>query len=290
MTGYGSASSRGKDSPVSVTVRSLNHRFLDLTVHVPRRLRVLEPELKTLVSSLLRRGKVDLALNVSSSEDAMGEVAVSESLAKSVVAALRKLKKKHGLAGAVSLSDVIRVPGVLETLEGDDEEVEDDRRNEILALVSRALEGLDSMRRAEGQSLKRDLEKCLCEVVAVSERIAALAEEAKASRRDALMEKSKEFVAELGLEAPRVYQEVVRLVERSDVSEELERLRSHVSQAQGLLQSEEGIGKRLDFLSQELMREANTVGSKSASAALTAEVVVLKGAIERFREQVQNVE
>ncbi|HWX23514.1 MAG TPA: YicC/YloC family endoribonuclease [Vicinamibacteria bacterium] len=290
MTGYGSAGSEGGGLPTTVTVRSLNHRFLDLTLNVPRRLRVLEPELKGLVQSRVRRGRVELALRVSAAEDALAEVQVSQNLAASVVKALRELKHEYALSGDVTLSDVTRVPGVLEPWEGAEEEVLDERRTEILAVAGRALEGLDAMRLAEGQSLAQDLRACLREVLAVGERIASLAEAAKVSRREALAERARELVAELGLDAPRMYQEIVRFVERHDVSEELERLKSHVAQAQGLLDLDDGVGKRLDFLSQELMREANTVGSKAASTALIAEVVGLKGAIERFREQVQNVE
>ena len=118
----------------------------------------------------------------------------------------------------------------------------------------------------------------------------ALSETEKAARRDALLAKVAELRQELGLEDARLYQEVVRLVERADVAEEMQRLRSHVSQARGLLQAKAPCGKRLDFLAQELAREANTIGSKSVSAALVREVVALKAEVERLREQVQNVE
>jgi len=149
---------------------------------------------------------------------------------------------------------------------------------------------LEAMRRAEGESLARDLGSGIGDAAAALERLGVLSEAGKAERRSALCLRLRELTGELGLDDARLYQEVVRQVERGDVSEELQRLRSHLRQFRELLESQEPAGKRLDFLTQELMREANTLGSKSPSATLVLEVVALKDRIERLREQVQNVE
>jgi uncharacterized protein (TIGR00255 family) len=286
MTGFGAAA--GATLPASVTVKSVNHRFLDLTIHAPWRLRPLEPDLKVLVQSRLKRGKVELSVRMSGPVEE-GPLNLFQARAKRVVQALRELKDELALEGAVSVSDVAGIPGLFESRD-EAEDLPEGCRDEVMSLVGRALDGLDAMRRAEGESLAKDLQGHLEEVKSCAGRIGVLAEEGKALRSEALRTRAIELVGDLGLDSTRLYHEIVRSVERHDVSEELDRLKSHVSQAEALLSEEREAGKRLDFFSQELMREANTVGSKAPSAEVIQHVVHLKGVIERFREQVQNVE
>lgn len=170
------------------------------------------------------------------------------------------------------------------------EGLDEDRRRELLACVTRALDGLQGMRDTEGAHLQKDLHGALAAIDGAARRIAGDTEAGKASRRDALVEKVRTACQELPLDDSRLYQEVVRLVDRHDVMEELQRLRSHVAQAGQALQSQGPSGKRLDFLAQEMAREANTIGSKAVSAEVVQDVVALKTEIERLREQVQNVE
>jgi uncharacterized protein (TIGR00255 family) len=206
-----------------------------------------------------------------------------------LVQALRRIQEEHGLPGELGVADVARFPGVLELAElgsGLDE----DRRQELLGVVERALGDLEQMRRTEGETLKGVLLGSLDAVEAGATRIEALSVTERAARRDALVEKARALRDELGLEDGRLYQEVVRLVDRQDVAEEVQRLRSHVGQARAAVSADSPSGKRLDFLAQEMGREANTIGSKVASAPLVQEVVSLKSELERLREQVQNVE
>ena len=164
-------------------------------------------------------------------------------------------------------------------------------RGALLALVARALEGLDAMRVAEGRRLREELERALEAVDGAAKGIEQRAEETREPRYAALLERLRALAGELGLEEGRLYQEVVRSVDRHDVAEEIQRLRSHAAMARELLAAEDApAGKRLDFLAQELMREANTIGSKVADAVQVQAVVGLKAEIERLREQVQNVE
>jgi uncharacterized protein (TIGR00255 family) len=288
MTGFGAAALEQDGLRASVTLRSLNHRFLELAVHLPRRLAALEPELKALLQARLKRGRVELSLQATLARGAGERVAVADALAGELVRALRELQAQHRLEGGVRVSDLARFPGVLEVAEA--AEAPAALRAPLLELVARALAGLEEMRRAEGEGLARDLEAGVAEAGAALQRLEALSEAGKAERRAALCQRLRELAGELGLDEGRLYQEVVRQVERADVSEELQRLRSHLGQFRELLASDEPAGKRLDFLSQELMREANTLGSKSPSAPLVLEVVALKDRIERLREQVQNVE
>jgi uncharacterized protein (TIGR00255 family) len=184
---------------------------------------------------------------------------------------------------------VARFPGALEVVEGTDR-LDDARRHELLAVVAQALDGLQGMRDTEGAHLQEDLRGALAAIDAAASRIAGSAETGKVVRRDALVEKVRAACQELGLDDARLYQEVVRLVDRHDITEELQRLRSHVAQARQALEAQGPSGKRLDFLAQEMAREANTIGSKAVSSEVVQDVVALKTEIERLREQVQNVE
>jgi uncharacterized protein (TIGR00255 family) len=289
MTGFGSAALDSPALQAEVAIRSVNHRFLDLAVHVPRRLAHLEPEVKALVQGRLSRGRVEVTVRVTL-QTASGEgVQVSRDVVAGLLAALRSVKAEHGLEGEVTLSDVARFPGALEVVEGPSS-LDEERGRDVLALVERALDGLGEMRRSEGQGLAADLLGCIAALEAAAGRIQGVSEAERPARRDALLEKARSLCGELGLEETRLYQEVVRLVDRHDVAEELQRLRSHAAAARGLVGSGGVCGKRLDFLAQELMREANTIGSKASSSPLVHEVVELKSEVERFREQVQNVE
>jgi len=289
MTGYGSASTEGDTGRISVAARALNHRFLDLSLHLPRRLQGLEPEVRRLVQSRVQRGRLELTLQASLREEEGTAVVVSTPVVAGVVGALRQIQSQYDLAGKVRLSDVVRFPGALEVVETDGQ-LDDERRRQLFGLVESALESLDRMRRAEGENLERDLLQALAAIEAAAARLEAASRAERETRRVALLERTRALRDELGLEEARLYQEVVRLVDRQDVAEELQRLRSHVGQARDVLRDGGPCGKRLDFLAQEMAREANTVGSKSASTAMAREVVDLKGDVERLREQVQNVE
>jgi uncharacterized protein (TIGR00255 family) len=288
-TGYGSASLESEVVRASVTVKSLNHRFLDLSVHVSRRLAFLEAEIKDIVQQHVRRGRVEVVVQASFPAAEGEGVVPSRPLVASLVRTLRDMQNEFGLDGGVAVSDLMRFPGALERVEGD-AGLPDEPRTRILDLVATALRQLVEMRKAEGGRVADDLHGGMAAVAASAGRIETLAASAREAQRASLLARVREAVAELGLDDGRLFQEVVRAVERHDVTEELQRLRSHLEMARGLFGSGGPAGKRLDFLGQEMMREANTIGSKAADASLIQEVVNLKAEIERVREQVQNVE
>lgn len=289
MTGFGAAALEAPGLQAAVQARSVNHRFLDLSIYVPRRLAWLEPQLKATVQERVQRGKLELSVRALAREGSPPVVAVQEELAGALVGVLRGLQQRHGLSGELRVADVARFPGVVEVQEP--APVEDpELAAGLLALARRALDELDAMRRQEGQALAQELGRLLDTVEQVARRLATLSDESREMRRAALLERLRGLAGELGLDDARVYQEAVRQAERSDVAEELQRLGSHVAQARELLTAGGPVGKKLDFLAQELMREANTVGSKAAAASMLREVVELKAVIERLREQVQNVE
>jgi len=288
MTGYGSAASE-EGLRAAVTLRGLNHRYLEVICHAPRRLAPLESEIRDLVAKRQSRGRVEVTIQANGGSAAGHDLAVSKPLVSTLVLALRGLQAEFGLDGGVTVSDVVRFPGAVEATEvaaGVDAET----REALLALAARAVDALTQMREAEGVRLRDELFAILGEIETSTGRIETLSEQGRESKRVGLQEKVKDLKAEFALEEPRLYQEIARAVERHDVTEEVHRLRSHVGMARELMGAGEACGKRLDFLAQELMREANTVGSKAPSVAQSHEVVELKNRIERFREQVQNVE
>jgi uncharacterized protein (TIGR00255 family) len=290
MTGYGAASLETPSLRATVTARSLNHRFLDLTLHLPRRLQPFEAEAKERVVAAVARGRVEVSIQASLPDGAADAVVASRPLVVSLVRALRDLQSEFGLEGGVSVADLVRFPGALDRVEVP-AAVSGEVRTALAALLERALEGLDAMRRAEGERLSAELERSLLAIEAAAGAIERLSTESREARRAALAERLRSLLSELGLDEVRLYQEAARAVERHDVAEEIQRLRSHVASVRELLAAGGApAGKRLDFLAQELMREANTIGSKIADAAAIRQVVELKAEIERLREQVQNVE
>ena len=290
MTGYGSAVAESPSLRAAVTVRGLNHRFLELVVHLPRRLQALEREIRDLAQTRLGRGRVEVAVQASFPAAATGEAVVaSRPLVASFVRTLRDMQNEFGLDGNVAVADLVRFPGVLERMETPGP-LDEEPRRQILGLVAEALGGLAEMRRAEGSRVEAELLRSLLAIEEGAGRLESLSEASREARRGVLAERLRTLCGEMGLEDSRLYQEVVRTVERHDVSEELQRLRSHLAMARELLRAEEPVGKRIDFLAQELAREANTLGSKAADASVVREVVNLKAEIEKLREQVQNVE
>ncbi len=289
MTGYGAASTATEALRAAVTVKALNHRFLEVVCHMPRRLAPIEAEIRDLVSRRLARGRVEVTVQAHGGAAAAMPVLVSRPVVSALVHALRDLQAEFGLEGGVTVTDVVRFPGAVEVPE-ELASADAQMRACVLALADEALRALIAMRQAEGARLQGDLGSSLEAVEASAGRIENLSAEGREAKRVALLDRLRGLQVDLGTDEARLCAEIVRAVERHDVAEEVQRLRSHVEMARELMGAEAPSGKRLDFLAQELMREANTVGSKSAAAALTHEVVALKSDIERFREQVQNVE
>jgi uncharacterized protein (TIGR00255 family) len=288
MTGYGQAALSTDALQAAVNVRSLNHRYLEIGLSLSRRVAALEPELKGLVQARLSRGKVDLSLKAALAD---GDVAVvpQRRVIAGAVEALRAAQSEHGLRGDVGVAEIARFPGAFEIVEAS-ESLDAVGRHSVLGLVEQALDGLQAMRSAEGARLDAELRRLLDAIEARTSEIDSLQAQAKAARRDALVQRARELVAELGLDDARVYAEALKAADRLDVTEEVQRLRSHVALCRELLAATEPQGKRLDFAAQELAREANTVASKSSYAPLSHAAIALKAEIEKLREQVQNVE
>jgi uncharacterized protein (TIGR00255 family) len=287
MTGFGSGGGASGGEEVDVEVRSVNHKYCEVKVRLPRDLAALEIESSRMVKERLARGGVDVAVRRSGAAGA-AVPRVDAALAQSYARAFAEVQARLGLSGGVTLADVIAADGVVRL---EERAVDLDAAREALRHgLGVALDALVAMRAREGEALARDLVARLDEVEALVSRVVELTPRTVEHHRDRLAERVQELARGVTVDPARLAQEVALLADRMDVTEETTRLRSHLAQARALLGGVEPAGRKLDFIVQEMHREANTIGSKSQSADIAAVVVSMKAEIERMREQVQNVE
>ena len=287
MTGYGHGECRWGDVRVEAEISSVNRKQFDLQLHMQRPLQVLESRIQDEVGRAVARGRITLSLSVALAPGGRRRVRVDEALARGYVEAVRKAAPRLELPDRLDSRALAEMPDVLIV-----EHPEDDADRlwpAIRRALRQALSALVRMRRREGRALERDLRRRMDELERRVGRIERHAPAAVRRHRAALVARLKE--AGVAPDADdRIAREIALFADRSDVAEEITRLRSHLAQARRLLAAREPAGRSLDFLAQELFREINTVGSKSGDASITAEVVAFKAELERVREQVQNVE
>jgi uncharacterized protein (TIGR00255 family) len=292
MTGYGQAAFAVEGAAFEVELRSVNHRHLDVRARLPRGLSVFEADLRAQVAERLARGKVDLTVRATTGAAPADTVELDLGAAARYLAAGRALREQHAVAGELDVAALLALPGVARVVER--ELGEETARAALAAALSEALDSVAAMREREGAALERDLRARLDRLETLVREIEARAGQVQRAVRDRLRKRAEQLREETGLlDEARLHQEVVWAADRLDVSEECVRLHSHVAQFRALLDAagpREPAGRRLDFLLQEMGREANTIGSKSADAPIAHQVVELKTELERIREQVQNVE
>jgi uncharacterized protein (TIGR00255 family) len=287
MTGFGAGRGASGGEEIAVEIRAVNHKFCEVKARLPRELAALEPVVVRGVKEALARGGIDVALRRAGAGGALAP-RVDAALAEAYARAYAEVQARLGLHDPIRLRDVVSAEGVIR-LDERDADLEAARAATEAALAT-ALSALVAMREREGEALAADLEARLATVEALVARVEVLAPLAVEHHRTRLAERIKELTQGLPLDPARLAQEVALLADRSDVAEEITRLRSHVAQARQLLGGREPAGRKLDFLVQEMHREVNTIGSKSQHAELSGLVVSLKAEVERMREQVQNVE
>jgi uncharacterized protein (TIGR00255 family) len=290
MTGFGRAEFELAGAAFQVEVRSVNHRHLDLQVRLPRSLLRYEPELRRRLQRRFARGKVEVTVSGRTGAP-LESLRVDAEVAARYVAAASELAARHGLAGALDAGRLLSLPGVARLAEPELPEAE--LAAALAAAAERAADGALAMRREEGGALARELSARLDRVDALVAQVEERAGTVQAAARERLRKRAEQLAAELGQrDDARLAQELVWTADRLDVTEELVRLRSHAAQFRGALSDPgaEGVGRRLEFLLQEMLREVNTVGSKAGDAPVAHLVVDLKTELERAREQVLNVE
>jgi uncharacterized protein (TIGR00255 family) len=287
MTGYGRGQAQIDGLSFAVEIKAVNHRYGDISVRAPRLLAPLEVEIKKQVANVLKRGKIDIYISQNNNGTLAAAPVVDERMARAYLAAIAQLKAISGLPGEIGLEFLAEQKDVL--LLQDAEFELDDLRHCLQQALAAALEAIQLTRSQEGEATARDisarLERLTRELRAVEAVAATVPQEWQKKLQERLAR-----LDENGGDPQRIAQEIAIFADRSDISEEISRFHSHLEQFAGLLQDPEPVGRQLDFLVQELNREANTMGSKSNDAILTRHVVTLKSELEKIREQVQNIE
>ena len=288
MTGYGRAIELRNGKEITVEVKSINHRYLDFSCRTPRMYGYLEEKLKGLVQQTISRGKVDVFVSINCVEESEDEVRLNAQLAESYLRALRELGERFSLQDDVTVSTLARYNEIftVRQLPEDEQRVWEDVR----AVAQQALDHFVAMREAEGQKLKEDvLHRCgsiLQAVETIEARSPALVE----AYRARLTERIRQVVEDRNIDEARVLTEAAIFADKIAVDEETVRLRSHIAQVGAMLEGDAAVGRKLDFLLQEMNREINTIGSKNADLAITGTVVEVKAELEKIREQIQNIE
>jgi uncharacterized protein (TIGR00255 family) len=288
MTGYGRGEWQGEGRRVEVEVKSFNHRYLDISLRLPRGLASLESQVRNFIKQRLSRGRVEFFVQVDNSSLPEQKLELDVALAKDLHFALQSLKEVLGIPGEIRIETMANFKDIF-----GHKEVEIDLEKEwtfLQGALEGALNGLEKMRSREGLTLREDF---LCRLQTIEEMIGAIEGKAPGVLRashDRLAERVRELSGALSIDEGRLAQEVAYLAERSDITEELVRIRSHLNQFREMLDRPEPMGRKLEFLLQEINREANTIGSKASDAGMAQVIVGVKSELEKMREQVQNVE
>jgi uncharacterized protein (TIGR00255 family) len=287
MTGFGQGSAEGDEFRIRVDIRSVNNRALDVHTRLPQELSSLEVTLKKQVQAAVKRGRVDVNISVEQLKPATFEI--NRPLVSGYLLALSELKREFGLEGDPSLELIAKLPGALQVSQ-DSGSLDDKVVAGAVAALSQALVSLTEMRVVEGHGLATELTSRLDNIERQMPVIENEAARLPAVYREKLMKRLQEIASGAQIDETRIAQEAVMLADRSDISEEVARLKSHISQMRDLIHSTEEAGKRLDFILQEMNREANTILSKSNDLAISDAAIVIKTEVEKLREQGQNVE
>lgn len=293
MTGFAQARAVEDGWSLRVSIRSVNHRFLDLHLRVPEGFEALEPRIRQMVRERVRRGHLDLTLRYELAGPAA--VGVNEEVAAAYVQAVHALQKQFGFHAEPDLASILRLPGVIGPPAASLDEELARLETIVVRCLTEALDQLDRMREQEGEALRQEMTRRLESIADLAAQVAPLADRARPAFARRLELRLKDLLGEAQLEPARLAQEAALAAERGDVSEELARLASHVRQFESLLADAADAGKKLDFLLQEMQREANTLlsktpGTEAEGLEITRLALEIKSEIEKLREQVQNIE
>ncbi|MBQ7469072.1 MAG: YicC family protein [Pseudobutyrivibrio sp.] len=288
MTGYGKGIAENSDARVTIEMKSVNHRYLDLNIKLPKKLNFLESTIRNKISESVFRGKVDVYITLNEHSDACYQVTINDAIAQKYYDSISAMADKLGIDNDMKASSISRLPDVIEL-----EEMEADE-DSLKALVLEALDScvaqfVDS-RIAEGNRLETDLIAKMDEMLVLVDKLEARSPQIIEEYRARLKTKVAELLDDNHIDESRVAQEVVIYADKICIDEEMVRLKSHVSETKGVFELDKEVGRKLDFLAQELNREANTILSKSTDVEIADIGITLKTLIEKVREQIQNIE
>ena len=292
MTGFASLTRDDERGALGVTIRSVNHRFLDLQLRLPPAIADLEPRLRALVQKHLARGRVEISISLQLRQNAAPHIELNEEFAQALSGAMEQARRRGLVAGELAPGDLLRLPQALIIREKLPESggVAAMLGTVVDEAVEDAIGQLEQMRVREGVHLRTDLDTRKGLLSGLIARIAAAANTGREELEARLLERARELAAALPIDQAALSQEVVRVAQRSDISEEVTRFHGHLAHWDALSDSAEPCGRKLDFLLQEMNREVNTIGSKADGLQVSEVVIQAKAELERMREQVQNVE
>jgi len=293
MTGFASLTHEDERATIGLTIRAVNHRFLDIQLRIPSSLGDLESRVRALLQKRLARGRVELAISVQLRTVAMPTIELNAEFASALSAALDQARDRGLVSGTLTPGDLLRLPQAITIRErpvDTDPVAEAQLGASVEAAVEQALADLDAMRTREGEHLLADLDGRRQMLSSLVVQLAAAADEGRGSLEARLKERVREISFELPVDQAMIAQEIVRTAARSDISEEVTRFRAHLAHWEALQTADEPCGRKLDFLLQEMNREINTIGAKADGLRVSELIITAKAELEKVREQVQNVE
>ena len=287
MTGYGKSNISKNLREYQVEIKSVNHRYLDVSIKMPRSLSYLEEEIKKTVSTNLARGKVDVFITFNNYSLEGRDIKINTEIARMYIKELRNLAESEGITADIPVTEISKLPDVLTIQNNQDDET---IKNELLEVTNKAIENLVGMRKVEGEKVAQDLQNRVNDIEEKVKKISLLSTGLIEEYVVKLNTRIKELLQDQEIDEARLAQEVVIYADKCSIEEEVTRLNSHIYQFRELLNSNEAVGKKLDFMIQEMNRETNTIGSKANNLEITNEVINMKTQLENIREQVQNIE
>ena len=288
MTGYGGSRQIINNREISVEIRSVNHRYFELNCRTPREMGFLEEKIKSVVKQRVFRGKVDIYVNIGADETEQSVVTINHSLAAGYVAALRELAVKYDLSDDISVSSVARYGDIFKVTKplADEDEIWEN----VKLVLDEAVENFVQMRQQEGEKLYADVMSRCRIILELVEKVEERSPQTVVEYRNKLTERMNEILSTVAVDEQRIITEAAIFADKVAVAEETVRLRSHFEQFESILNAEGSVGRKIDFILQEMNREANTIGSKVQDAQLAHIVVDIKAELEKIREQIQNIE
>ena len=287
MTGYGKANISKNLREYQIEIKSVNHRYLDVSVKMPRNLSYLEEEIKKIISEKLTRGKVDVFVTFNNNSLEGREIKINTEIARMYIKELRNLAESEGIIADIPVTEISKLPDVLTIQNNQDDET---IKNELDEVTQEAVDNLVEMRKIEGEKIAQDLQARIDDVEEKIKKISSLSTGLIEEYVVKLNTRIRELLQDQEIDEARLAQEVVIYADKCSIQEEVTRLHSHIYQFRELLRSNGAVGKKLDFMIQEMNRETNTIGSKANNLEITNEVINIKTQLENIREQVQNIE
>ena len=288
MTGYGRAQKILNGRDILVEIRSVNHRYYEYSSRVPRTYGYIDEKLKAFLKTSISRGKVEVSVTINNIEGKDTEIAINKGVAEGYVAALRSVSQELGLIDDLTISKLIKLPDIFNIQKTPDDE--EQVWNDVSCVADEAVSNFVKMRSVEGERLKSDITAKAEGILSMVDKVEELSPVTVENYRSRLFKKLSEILESKDIDEQRILTEAAIFADKIAVDEETVRLKSHINQLKSMLDSEDAVGRKLDFIVQEMNREVNTIGSKAQDLNITRLVVDMKSDIEKIREQIQNIE